>query len=166
MVCATAAVAHACPDGYSGKFSVIASGSQSESAAVKSFPSVSPCWIAVTGRQKELDPVLLLWKMHQRIRRDLLPPARTVVEFDFTGRNRRRLWLVLKPREVSVCLKPPGFDPNLVVHADFGIHLSRLARLHRLRRRHSIQRNSCGWISSVGPGPGCAELTDAVAGGL
>jgi hypothetical protein len=65
-----------------------------------------------------LDPVLLLWKMHQRIRRDLLPPARTVVEFDFTGRKRRRLWLVLQPHEVSVCLKPPGFDPNLIVHAD------------------------------------------------
>jgi hypothetical protein len=65
-----------------------------------------------------LDPVLLLWKMHRRIRRDLLPPARTVVEFDFRGRGGRRLWLVLEPREISVCLKPPGFDSNLVVRAD------------------------------------------------
>ena len=75
-------------------------------------------WAFGEPKPEELDPVLLLWKMHQRIRRDLLPPARTVVEFDFTGRKRRRLWLVLQPHEVSVCLKPPGFDPNLIVHAD------------------------------------------------
>jgi hypothetical protein len=75
-------------------------------------------WAFGEPRPEELDPVLLLWKMHQRIRRDLLPPARTVVEFDFTGNQRRRLWLILEPKEVSVCLKPPGFDPNLIVHSD------------------------------------------------
>jgi hypothetical protein len=65
-----------------------------------------------------LDPVLLLWKMHQRVQRDLLPPKRTVVEFDFRGPNGRRLWLVLERAEVSVCLKPPGFDSDLIVRAD------------------------------------------------
>jgi DNA-binding HxlR family transcriptional regulator len=75
-------------------------------------------WAFGEPKPEELDPVLLLWKMHQRIRRDLLPPARIVVEFDFTGNRCRRLWLVLEPREVSVCLKPPGFDPDLIVHAD------------------------------------------------
>jgi hypothetical protein len=48
----------------------------------------------------------------------LLPLARTIVEFDFTGRGARRLWLVLEPREVSVCLKPPGFDSDLIVRVD------------------------------------------------
>jgi len=75
-------------------------------------------WAFGEPKLDELDPVLLLWKMHQRIRRDLLPPTRIVVEFDFTGRKGRRLWLVLEPREVSVCLKPPGFDSDLIVHAD------------------------------------------------
>ncbi len=75
-------------------------------------------WAFGEPKPEELDPVLLLWKMHQRIRRDLLPPSRIVVEFDFTGHNCRRLWLILEPREVSVCLKPPGFDPDLIVHAD------------------------------------------------
>src|SRR6266496_4370345 len=42
----------------------------------------------------------------------------TVVEFDFRGRCGRRLWLVLEPHEVSVCLRPPGFDPHLIVRAD------------------------------------------------
>jgi DNA-binding HxlR family transcriptional regulator len=75
-------------------------------------------WAFGEPKPEELDPVLLLWKVHQRIRRDLLPPARVVVEFDFTGHNHRRLWLILEPREVSVCLKPPGFDSDLIVHAD------------------------------------------------
>src|SRR5262245_44756414 len=66
-------------------------------------------------KPEELYQLLLLWKIHQRIRRDLLPPARVVVEFDFTGHNHRRLWLILEPREVSVCLKPPGFDSDLIV---------------------------------------------------
>ena len=75
-------------------------------------------WAFGEPRPEELDPVLLLWKMHQRIRRDRLPPRRIVIEFDFRGRCGRRLWLVLEPREISVCLKPPGFDPDLVVSAD------------------------------------------------
>lgn len=75
-------------------------------------------WAFGDPKPEELDPVLLLWKVHQRIRRDRLPPRRTVVEFDFRGRRGRRLWLVLEPREISVCLKPPGFDPDLIVGAD------------------------------------------------
>ncbi len=75
-------------------------------------------WAFGEPRPEELDPVLLLWKIHQRVRRDLLPPSRTVVEFNFTGRNGRRLWLVLTPHEVSVCLKPPGFDTDLIVRSD------------------------------------------------
>ncbi|HYR89901.1 MAG TPA: helix-turn-helix domain-containing protein [Terriglobia bacterium] len=75
-------------------------------------------WAFGEPKRDELDPVLLLWKMHQRVRHDLLPPKRTVVEFDFTGHNGRRLWLVLEPREISVCLKPPGFDTDLMVRAN------------------------------------------------
>src|SRR5688500_4821106 len=69
-------------------------------------------------RDEELDPVLLLWKMHQRIASDLLPRGRTTVEFEFTGKKGRRLWLVLSAHEQSVCLKPPGFDADLVVRAE------------------------------------------------
>lgn len=78
-------------------------------------------WAFGEPRAEELDPVLLLWKMHRRIRRDLLPPGRTVVEFEFSGRRARRLWLVLTPAEASVCVKPPGFDADLVVRADLAL---------------------------------------------
>ena len=44
-------------------------------------------WAFGEPKPEELDPVLLLWKMHQRIRRYLLPSTRVVVEFDFSGRT-------------------------------------------------------------------------------
>jgi DNA-binding HxlR family transcriptional regulator len=75
-------------------------------------------WAFGEPRAAELDPALLLWKIHQRIHRHELPPGRTVVQFDVTGRKCRRLWLVLTPQEISVCLKPPGFDSDLLVRSD------------------------------------------------
>ena len=42
-------------------------------------------WAFGEPRPEELDAGLLVWKIHQRINRELLPETRTVVEFDFTG---------------------------------------------------------------------------------
>jgi DNA-binding HxlR family transcriptional regulator len=75
-------------------------------------------WAFGEPKPDELDPALLVWRIHQRIDRTQLPRGRTVVQFDLAGPKGRRLWLVLEPREVSVCLKPPGFDPDLVLRAD------------------------------------------------
>jgi DNA-binding HxlR family transcriptional regulator len=75
-------------------------------------------WAFGDPRPEELDPALLLWRIRRRIRRDKLPPARTVLEFDLSGRRRHRLWLVMDRREVSLCLKPPGFPSDLVLRAD------------------------------------------------
>jgi len=77
-------------------------------------------WAFGEPKLEELDPAMLVWKMHQRVDRSRLPAGRTVIEFDFTGKRGRRVWLVLTPREVSVCLKPPGFDADLIVRADLG----------------------------------------------
>jgi DNA-binding HxlR family transcriptional regulator len=78
-------------------------------------------WAFGDPRPEELDPVLLLWRMHRRIHVARLPAGRTTLEFDFTGRRGRRLWLVLDRREASVCLRPPGFRPQLVVRADLSV---------------------------------------------
>ena len=87
-------------------------------------------WAFGDPRPAELDPGLLVWKIHQRIDRELLPERRTVVEFDFTGPRGRRVWLVLERREVSVCVTPPRFEPDLVVRADlasfYGVWLGRI----------------------------------------
>ncbi len=66
----------------------------------------------------ELNPVLLMWWMRDRIRRERLPGRRIVVEFALRGMDKGRYWLVLKPDDVSLCLKPPGFDSDVLVTAD------------------------------------------------
>ena len=71
----------------------------------------------------ELDPAVFVWKMHQRIDRSALPDRRTVVELDFTGPKPQRLWLVLEPSEVSVCVTPPRFESDLVVHTSLAYFL-------------------------------------------
>jgi DNA-binding HxlR family transcriptional regulator len=78
-------------------------------------------WAFAAPAEEEMDPALLLWKIHQRIDRHEAPLGRTVVEFDITGRKGRRLWLVLGSDEVSVCLKPPGFDSDLILRADVSL---------------------------------------------
>jgi DNA-binding HxlR family transcriptional regulator len=75
-------------------------------------------WAFGEPQPEELDGALLVWKIHQRLNRELLPERRTVVEFDFSGPRGRRVWLVLQQREVSVCVTPPGFDTDLIVRSD------------------------------------------------
>jgi DNA-binding HxlR family transcriptional regulator len=103
-------------------------------------------WAFGEPQPEELDAGLLLWKIHQRINRDLLPERRTVVEFDFTGPRGCRAWLVLEPREVSVCVTPPKFDADLVVRAD-------LALFYRLWLGYIeyAVANRCGDVVVEGP---------------
>ncbi len=67
---------------------------------------------------EDRDPVLLLWWMHGRINRDLLPPRRVLVRFDFRRATKPSIWLVLERSDVSVCPTDPGFDTDLLVTAD------------------------------------------------
>jgi DNA-binding HxlR family transcriptional regulator len=78
-------------------------------------------WAFGEPRLEELDAGLLVWRIHQRINCELLPDRRTVVEFDFTGPRAHRVWLLLEPSEVSVCVTPPGFDSDLVVRSDLAL---------------------------------------------
>jgi DNA-binding HxlR family transcriptional regulator len=78
-------------------------------------------WAFSDPDPEELKPELLVWKIHQRINRRELPSGRTVLEFDLSGRKGRRLWLVMSPQEISVCLKPPGFDSDLILRADVSV---------------------------------------------
>jgi len=74
-------------------------------------------WAFTEPKPNELDPALLVWKIHQRIDRRELPPGRTVLQFDLSGRRGRRLWLVMSAEETSVCLKPPPYDSDVILRA-------------------------------------------------
>ena len=70
-----------------------------------------------------LDPALLMWAMHRRIDVSRLPAPRVVVQFELRGVpsrcvQMRRCWLVLERSGVDVCMKDPGFEVDLLVHAD------------------------------------------------
>lgn len=75
-------------------------------------------WAFTDPRPDEMDPPLLLWWVRRSINRDLLPPGRTVLQFDFRGAKRQTLWLVMEPSDVSLCLKHPGFEIDVFVTAD------------------------------------------------
>ncbi len=103
-------------------------------------------WAFGEPRLEELDAGLLVWKIHQRIDRERLPDRRTVVEFDFTGPRGRRVWLLLQPRDVSVCVTPPGFDADLIVRAD-------LAAFYRVWLGHIEYDAAIRWGAVAVEGP-------------
>lgn len=88
-------------------------------------------WAFGEPEEEELDPVLLMWWMRDRVHKERLPERRIVVRFDFQGAKSERFWLLLAKEDVSVCLTHPGFDLDVLVTADlsafFQIWLGRLS---------------------------------------
>jgi DNA-binding HxlR family transcriptional regulator len=89
----------------------------------------------------ELDPILLLWWMRGRVRREELPQDRVVVQFDFVGAVEGRYWLILAAGDVSVCLKYPGFDVDVQVTADLARFLQ--VWLGRIRYEEALKEQ---WV--------------------
>jgi hypothetical protein len=88
----------------------------------------------------ELDPLLLMWWMHDRVYTERLPPRRIVVEFDFRSPQPYTYWLLLEPSEVSVCLRHPGFEIVVLVTAElaafYQVWLGRMTFAEAVRARH------------------------------
>ena len=74
-------------------------------------------WAFGDPTPEQLDPLLLLWWMHDRVNVDLLPPDRTVIQFDFSGASTDTYWLVLSAEDVTLCLTDPGYEINVWVNA-------------------------------------------------
>jgi DNA-binding HxlR family transcriptional regulator len=65
------------------------------------------------------DPYVVLWAASKHLDPDALPPRRVVIRFDFPIlRHPNRFWLVLEPDGAELCVKPPGFEEDLVVTAE------------------------------------------------
>ena len=60
---------------------------------------------------------MLLWGICREVDRDLLPDPRVTIRFEFRDapRTYSRFWLVMQRPEPEVCVKPPGYDEDLVV---------------------------------------------------
>ena len=69
---------------------------------------------------EDLDPAFLAWSMHTRLNIAAMPSDRTVLGFEFSGTHKgfSRFWLVVVDGHVDMCLKHPGYEPDVTVKAD------------------------------------------------
>jgi DNA-binding HxlR family transcriptional regulator len=115
-------------------------------------------WAFGEPEEEELDPVLLMWWMRDRVCVDQLPQERVVVQFDFRGAKKETFWLVLAVEDVSVCLTHPGFEIDVLVTADlstlYQVWLGRIRYADALRARKveveaipSLARNFPHWFA-------------------
>ena len=98
-----------------------------------------------------LDPSLLMWAMHRRVDLSRLPKPRLVIRFEFRGVPQRCMqvrtaWLVLERAGADVCMRDPGFEVDVVVHAE----IAALARFYtgHLRFKDGMR---AGTIKVEGP---------------
>jgi DNA-binding HxlR family transcriptional regulator len=75
-------------------------------------------WMFSEPEPREVDPVTLTWWMSRRMVADAMPDGRTVVQFDYTGDDPARIWMVMERRETSVCTDHPGYDVDVVVTSE------------------------------------------------
>lgn len=69
---------------------------------------------------ENLDPDLLMWDIRRTVSENENPvPGRFITQFQFSGVpvNRRRYWLMFDNGDVDLCIKDPGFEPDLFVSA-------------------------------------------------
>jgi DNA-binding HxlR family transcriptional regulator len=96
-------------------------------------------WAFGPPRPNELDPIILLWWMRRRVALDRISRPRVVIQFDFRRAPQQSYWLLIEPNDVSVCLKDPGFDVDVVVTSDimtfYQVWLGRLSVVNALRQK-------------------------------
>ncbi len=78
-------------------------------------------WAFDEPTEEQLDPILLMWWMRNRVNRDQLKADRVVVQFDFLHHKRETYWLILTPKDVSVCLTYPGYETDVLVTAELSV---------------------------------------------
>jgi DNA-binding HxlR family transcriptional regulator len=72
-------------------------------------------WAFDVPSEEQLDPLLLLWWMRDRVILTAIPQERVVIQFDFQHKKRETYWLLLTPSDVSICLTYPGFETDVLV---------------------------------------------------
>lgn len=68
----------------------------------------------------ELDPTLLMWDIQRRLDTSYFPEnGRFVASFYLVGapKERRNWWLIIKDREVELCVHHPGYDEDISIEA-------------------------------------------------
>ena len=66
---------------------------------------------------EDLDPLHLVWSVHLRMNTDAMPTGRTTIQIEFTDlpQKQKYYWLVVNDDVVDVCIKHPGYEPDVKV---------------------------------------------------
>ncbi|MCC7449728.1 MAG: helix-turn-helix transcriptional regulator [Anaerolineae bacterium] len=75
-------------------------------------------WAFGEPSAQQLDPLLLMWWMRNRVRADQLPEKRVAIQIQFQGAKPATYWLVLTRDDVTICLTDPGYEIDLLITAD------------------------------------------------
>src|SRR5206468_2875169 len=68
---------------------------------------------------EDLDAHVVLWSMCRLMQKNgQVPSVRRVLRFDLSDSPHPHFWVVLEKPTAEVCVKPPGFDVDLVVATD------------------------------------------------
>src|SRR5438874_783730 len=73
-------------------------------------------WLELAPEDYDPFVVLWAWKMHVELER--VPQPRVVIRFELSDRRGERYWLLLHRPEAELCVKPPGYDEDLIVTTD------------------------------------------------
>jgi len=145
------------PDGRRTRYQLTQAG-QDLSQVVEALTNWGAKWAFGEPDISELDPILLLWWMRDRVYLERLPRQRVVIEFAFHSPRRYTYWLVLQPTDVSVCLTHPGFEVDVLVTADlaalYKVWLGRMTFEEAIREQQvelnatpSLARNFPRWFA-------------------
>jgi len=77
---------------------------------------------------ENLDPDLLMWDIRRTVSQGKAPaPGRFVAQFQLSGVpvKKRRYWIMFENGEVDLCIRDPGFEPDLYISA----HIRDLVRV-------------------------------------
>jgi DNA-binding HxlR family transcriptional regulator len=127
-------------------------------------------WAFGPPRESELDPIILLWWMRRRVMLDHIPRRRVVVQFDFRGAPQPSYWLLIDRRDVSVCLKHPGFEVDVILTAHlmmfYQVWLGRVPLVEAIRKSHVRLEGAPADVRSFGHWFSWSPMADTVRAAL
>jgi DNA-binding HxlR family transcriptional regulator len=103
------------PGGRGSRYRLTAAGRELE-PVVHALGEWGARWLEVAP--EHLDAHTVLWSLCRLADLDALPCSRLVVRFELSDGSHRRFWVVLAPPDAEVCVRPPGYDEDLVVRTD------------------------------------------------
>lgn len=108
------------------------------SGVIQSLTIWGAKWAFGEPTEEQLDPILLMWWMRNRVCKDQLAQERVVIQFDFIHKKKETYWLVLTRDDVSVCLTYPGFETDILITTDLSVFFQ--LWLGRISYREAIDR--------------------------